>query len=121
MLSDVPNCAVCVGYTNASWTLRAELSALYVCRLLKEMERRGATRCVPHEGAAAEPAQPLLNLTSGYVQRGAGLFPKQGCKAPWLMHQNYLADLVSLRFGRLDDGTLTFSGEVNASPCESPR
>jgi len=107
LLSDVPNCAMCVGYSNASWTLRAELSALYVCRLLNEMERRGHARCVPR-GAAAGPTRPLVGLTSGYVQRGADHFPKQGAEAPWVMNQNYLLDLLSLRFGKVDDGLLAF-------------
>ncbi len=109
LLGDVPNCAVCVGYVNASWTLRAELSALYVCRLLDEMGRRGATRCVPHADPDVGPGGPLLDLTSGYIQRGAGLFPNQGAKAPWSMPQDYLLDLMSLYFGELDDGTLVFS------------
>jgi cation diffusion facilitator CzcD-associated flavoprotein CzcO len=109
MLSNVPNCALCVGYTNASWTLRAELSAAYVCRLLRHMERHGYARCVPRCAAAAVPTRPLLGLTSGYVQRGSGLLPKQGTKAPWVMHQNYVLDLVSLCFGKVDDGSLVLS------------
>src|SRR5262249_30848068 len=84
MLSNVPNCAVCVGYANASWTLRAELSAEYVCRLLNEMDRRGYVQCVPRCDPAAVPTRPLLELTSGYVKRGSDLMPKQGPKAPWV-------------------------------------
>ncbi len=117
MLSDVPNCAVCVGYVNASWTLRAELCSIYVCRLLKHLEQHGYTQCVPRCAADTAQDQPLLSLTSGYVQRGSHLFPKQGRKAPWVMHQNYLLDLLSLRFGRVDDGTLVFS---RAGPRASP-
>ena len=109
MLSDVPNCAACVGYTNASWTLRAELSARYVCRVLRYMERHGYAQCVPRCDPAAVGARPLLGLTSGYVQRAAGLFPKQGAKAPWVLRQNYLLDLLSLGFGKVDDGTLVFT------------
>jgi cation diffusion facilitator CzcD-associated flavoprotein CzcO len=118
MLSNVPNFAACVGYTNAAWTLRADLASAYVCRLLKHMERHGYTRCVPRCGDAAMEARPLLGLTSGYVRRGADLFPKQGSKAPWLLRQNYLLELLSLRFGRVDDGTLVFSKGGTAVPPE---
>jgi hypothetical protein len=109
MLSGVPNCALCVGYINASWTLRAELSSAYVCRLLRHMGRHGYARCVPRRDPAAVGTRPLLGLTSGYVRRATDLLPRQGSKAPWVMHQNYIRDLLSLRFGRVDDGTLVFS------------
>ena len=109
MLSNVPNCAACVGYTNASWTLRADLSSAYVCRLLNHMDRHRYTQCCPRWDNATTAARPLLGLTSGYVQRGADLFPKQGSKAPWVLRQNYLFDLFSLGFRKLDDGTMVFS------------
>jgi monooxygenase len=109
MLSNVPNCAICVGYTNASWTLRAELSCEYVCRLLEYMDQHGYAQCVPRCDPATAPARPLLSLTSGYVQRGSDLFPKQGRKAPWVLHHNYLLDLLGLHFGKVDDGTLVFT------------
>jgi cation diffusion facilitator CzcD-associated flavoprotein CzcO len=109
MLSNVPNCAVCVGYTNASWTLRTELACEYVCRLLNYMDRRGYTLCVPRCDPNAAQPRPLLDLTSGYVQRGSDLFPKQGSQAPWVLHQNYILDLLSLHYGRIGDGTLEFS------------
>jgi cation diffusion facilitator CzcD-associated flavoprotein CzcO len=109
MLSDIPNCAVCLGYVNASWTLRAELVARYVCRLLNYMKRRGYARCVPRWDADAGQGRPLLGLTSGYVQRALDLLPKQGSRAPWAVHQNYLLDLFSMRLGKVDDGTLVFS------------
>lgn len=109
MLSNVPNLALCVGYTNASWTLRSELAAAFVCRLLRYMDECGYTRCVPRGDVSAALARPLLGLTSGYVQRGAGQFPRQGPSAPWTMPQNYILDLLGLYFGRVDDGTLEFS------------
>ena len=121
MLSDVPNCAACVGYTNASWTLRAELSARYVCRLLRHMGRHGYAVCVPRCDLAAVGARPLLGLTSGYVQRAAGLFPKQGAKAPWVLRQNYLLDLLSLGFGKVDDGALVFTKRGVAAPTKGAR
>jgi cation diffusion facilitator CzcD-associated flavoprotein CzcO len=109
MLSNVPNCAVCAGYANASWTLRAELSAEYVCRLLDHMERRGYARCVPRCDPDMARARPVVPLTSGYIRRGSDLLVKQGLKAPWVMHQNYLLDLFSLRWARLNDGVLEFA------------
>ncbi len=106
MLSNVPNCAFCVGYTNASWTLRAELVAAYVCRLLRYMDRHAYTQCMPRYNGNPDQTQSLLSLTSGYVRRGMGLFPRQGAHAPWLVYQNYIRDLFSLGFGRVDDGAL---------------
>jgi cation diffusion facilitator CzcD-associated flavoprotein CzcO len=109
MLGNVPNCAMCVGYTNASWTLRADLTSMYVCRLINFMDRRGYKKCVPSDGECTVEGQPLLGLTSGYVLRGVDQFPKQGSKAPWIFRQNYLYDMLALRFRRIDDGTLKFS------------
>lgn len=115
MLSNVPNFALCIGYVNASWTLRAELSSAYVCRLLQYMDRHGYSQCVPRHDSAGDGASPLLGLTSGYVQRALDLLPKQGLKAPWVMHQNYLCDLLSLRFCKLNDGNLVFSRPASSS------
>lgn len=119
MLSDVPNCAVIAGYTNASWTLRAELSARYVCRLLGHMDRRGYARCTPRRDPDTVPARPLLPLTSGYVLRASDMIPKQGPKAPWVMRQNYVLDLLSLRLARLDDGVLSFAGADPPAPPDT--
>ena len=119
MLSNVPNCAVCAGYTNASWTLRAELSAEYVCRLLGHMERRGYAQCVPRCDPDADQHRPLLPLTSGYVARGSAMIPKQGSKAPWAMRQNYVLDLLSLRLSRLDDGVLAFARVGTPAPPDA--
>ena len=110
MYSGVPNLAVATGYTNASWTLKCELAARYVCRLLNHMQARGLDTCVPVADAnALAGTQPMLNLSSGYVQRAAGLLPRQGARPPWRMYQNYLRDLLSLRFSPLADGVLRFS------------
>jgi cation diffusion facilitator CzcD-associated flavoprotein CzcO len=113
MLSEVPNLATCVGYTNASWTLRAELSSAYVCKLLAHMDRRGHRRCVPHLDPSspdrAGEARPAFDIQSGYVQRRADQLPKHGSRAPWRVRQNYFYDLVSTRLGRVDDGTMVFS------------
>jgi monooxygenase len=112
MLGNVPNCAFCAGYANASWTLRAELSAEYISRLLNHMRRRGYARCVPRCDPDTMQSRPILPLTSGYVRRGSDTFVKQGTKSPWVMRQNYLLDLFGLRLARLDDGVLEFSGSV---------
>jgi monooxygenase len=108
MLSGVPNMAFTVGYTNASWTLKADLTSEYVCRLLGHMEARGYRRCVP-EVDSAVTEQPLLDFTSGYVQRSLDRFPKQGSKEPWKLRQNYLLDIRTIRRGALEDGAMRFS------------
>ena len=107
MLSDVPNFAWAFGYTNASWTLKADLTAAYVCRLLRYMDRRGIAITVPRRGADVQ-ALPFLDFTSGYVQRAKHLLPQQGSRRPWQVPQNYLKDLATIRLGRLNDGTLHF-------------
>jgi cation diffusion facilitator CzcD-associated flavoprotein CzcO len=91
MFADVPNLAVCVGYVNASWTLRADLASRYVCRLLNHMEHHAWRSATPRAPEGME-GQPLLPLASGYVQRAADDLPQQGDGAPWLMRQNYLLD-----------------------------
>ena len=108
MFGGIPNFASTFGYTNASWTLKADLTSAWVCRLLRHMDRRGAAVVVPQPDPAVQ-ARPLLDFTSGYVQRAAGVLPKQGASGPWRVAQNYLADLASLRFSRIDHATLRFS------------
>ena len=115
LYSGVPNLAVAAGYTNASWTLKCELVARYVCRLLNEMEVRKVDVCVPVNDDPELPTQPLLGLSSGYVQRSAGLMPRQGRRRPWRMYQNYLWDLVALRFSPLQDRVLRFSAAPAAA------
>ena len=114
MFSDVPNLALAVGYTNASWTLKAELICRYVCRLLNHMEKTGMRQCTPHARDGALKEAPFLDLTSGYVQRSIHLFPKQGSKIPWKLHQNYARDLLLLRRGTVDDGVMEFSNPTIA-------
>jgi monooxygenase len=108
MFSDVPNLAAAFGYTNASWTLKADLTSEYVCRLLRFMDRNGYAQCTPkREPGVTE--EPVIDFTSGYVQRGLDQLPRQGNRKPWKLHQNYARDLLALRFGRLDDGTMQFT------------
>ena len=108
MCEGVPNLALAMGYTNASWTLKAELIARYVCRLLNHMRAQGEDFCVPVREDGGGDTRPALDLSSGYIQRAAGVLPRQGERRPWRMLQNYLQDIVSLRFSRLRDGALRF-------------
>jgi len=115
MFSDVPNLALAVGYTNASWTLKAELICRYVCRLLNHMRATGTRQCTPRLRDPALQEAPFLDLTSGYVQRSIHLFPKQGAKIPWKLHQNYARDLVLLKRGTVEDGVMEFSNPARAA------
>lgn len=108
MLSDVPNLALSIGYTNASWTLKCELIARYVTRLLRYMDRHGYVQCTPRRTDPAVTAEPVVNFTSGYVQRALSTLPSQGSRRPWKLYQNYLLDILTFRLGRIDDGTLEF-------------
>jgi cation diffusion facilitator CzcD-associated flavoprotein CzcO len=101
MLSDVPNLFIAFGYTNASWTLRSDLTARSVCRLLNHMDRARAGRCVARAQADVEP-RPIMDLTSGYVKRAEAMLPKQGDREPWRVPQNYVRDLIGMTFGRID-------------------
>lgn len=109
MLSGIPNMAFTFGYTNASWTLKADLTSEYVSRLLDYMKKRGYDRVVPRDPGADVERQPFVDLTSGYIKRALDKLPKSGDKAPWRLKQNYLVDLRVIRNGKLDDGTLEFS------------
>ena len=108
MFSGVPNMASAFGYTNASWTLKADLTSEYVCRLLTYMDKRGLAECRPMRADGIEEA-PFLDFTSGYVQRALDHLPRQGTTHPWKLHQNYAKDLMMLRYGKLDDGTMRFT------------
>jgi cation diffusion facilitator CzcD-associated flavoprotein CzcO len=109
MYSGVPNLASSFGYTNASWTLKCDLTCEYVCRLLNYMNKRGYAQCVPRFRDPSITAEPWIDFSSGYVQRSLDKFPKQGSKAPWKLRQNYARDIMTLRFGRIDDGVMEFS------------
>ncbi|HYE52229.1 MAG TPA: NAD(P)/FAD-dependent oxidoreductase [Azospirillaceae bacterium] len=108
MFSDVPNLAAAIGYTNASWTLKCELTSAYVCRLLNHMDARGLDWCAPRRNDPELGEVPALDLTSGYVQRAAGILPKQGSRKPWRLNQNYALDMAALRFGSVEDGAMEF-------------
>jgi monooxygenase len=108
MFSGVPNFAAAFGYTNASWTLKADLTCEYVCRLLRYMDRRGYRQCMPKRDPSVAEL-PWLDFTSGYVQRALHQLPRQGAKKPWRLYQNYARDLMALRFGSVKDGAMQFS------------
>jgi cyclohexanone monooxygenase len=107
-LSDLPNAIMTFGYTNASWTLKADLTAVYTCRLLNYMRKKGYRKAVPIRDANVEE-QDYLSFTSGYVQRARDVLPKQGKIAPWQVNQNYLKDIFLIKYGRLNDGVMRFS------------
>jgi len=113
MLSDVPNFAFTLGYTNASWTLKVDLTSEYVCRLLNHMDSHGYVRCMPQIDPSVTE-EPLLDFNSGYVLRSLKDLPKQGSREPWKLRMNYPLDLRSLRYGPIEDDAMRFS-------VESPR
>ncbi len=112
MCSDIPNLAMSVGYTNASWTLKADLTSEYVCRLLRHCRDDGHSYCCPRLPSRELAETPLLDFTSGYVLRSLHLLPKQGAEAPWKLYQNYFLDLLSLRHGSLRDEAMEFGGRA---------
>ncbi len=108
MLSGVPNMALALGYTNASWTLKCDLVSEYMCRLLNHMDEHGYDRCTPIEPEPSGPRTPIIDFSSGYVLRVVDQLPKQGDRTPWRLHQNYFKDLRMLRRAPLDDGAVRF-------------
>jgi cation diffusion facilitator CzcD-associated flavoprotein CzcO len=119
MFSGVPNLATSFGYTNASWTLKADLTCMYVARLLNHMDRTGTQIATPVLDDPEVEEQPWLSFTSGYVQRALDKLPKQGSKRPWRVHQNYALDMLDLKFGKVEDGAMTFrkAGGVRKAPA----
>jgi cation diffusion facilitator CzcD-associated flavoprotein CzcO len=108
MLSGVPNLALTFGYVNASWTLKADLVAAYVCRLLRYLRAHGGAVAIP-TAPSDDDLAPMIALRSGYVQRSADLLPRRGRSGPWRLSNSYLHDLLTLRLGRIDDGRLRFA------------
>ena len=109
--SDVPNLVSSFGYVNASWTLKADLTSEYVCRLLKHMDRAGATRCVPRlrPSDTDMPERPWIDdFPAGYMKRSMHLLPRQGDRTPWLNTQDYARDVKLIRRAAIDDGVMAF-------------
>ncbi|WP_305093119.1 NAD(P)/FAD-dependent oxidoreductase [Prescottella sp. R16] len=115
MLSDVPNFSFAVGYTNAPWTLKVDLVAEYLCRVLTAMDRRGATVVIAENDRPDMPTRPLLDFAAGYVQRSLDLWPRAGSVDPWNLQMDYYKDITVLRNTPVDDGTLTFTGADEAT------
>ncbi len=109
MVEGVPNMAFSMGYTNASWTLKADLTAAFVCKLLNYMAEHGYARCLPQNDDPDLEEEPYLDFSSGYVVRALDKLPKQGARPPWRMYQNYFLDVLNLRFRRVADSALKFS------------
>ena len=119
MLSGVPNAAAALGYTNASWTLKCELTCEYVCRLLNYMDANGYRQVVAVNHDPTVTPEPFIDFSSGYIVRSIDKFPKQGSKHPWRLYQNYPRDILALRYGEIDDEALEFSRGVPApAPAE---
>jgi cation diffusion facilitator CzcD-associated flavoprotein CzcO len=103
LLEDVPNAAWCVGYINASWTLRADLTARAVAKLLAYMDSHGYTHAYPHLGDIPMPEKPAWNINAGYVQRALHALPKSGTHRPWNVRHNYVLDAIDHRFDRIEE------------------
>ncbi len=109
MFSGVPNLALSFGYTNASWTLKCDLTCEYVCRLLNHMRKHRFRQCTPRQNDPTISAEPWVDFSSGYIQRSVHLFAQQGSRIPWKLHQNYARDILMLRYGKVDDGVMAFT------------
>ena len=109
MFSGIPNLASSSGYTNASWTLKCDLTCEYVCRFINYLDQKGLAYGVPRNTDASVEERPWVDFSSGYFARAMHLFPKQGSKLPWRIHQNYPKDILLLRYGKVDDGVLQFA------------
>ncbi len=116
MYSDIPNMATSFGYTNASWTLRSDLTCHYVCRLINHMSKTATRQCTPRLTDPTMQETAWFNLSSGYVDRASGMLPKQGDKNPWIAPQNYLLDIWNLKFGSLQDDAMQFTKPPRARP-----
>ena len=118
MLENAPNLAAVFGYTNASWTLRADLIAKYVCRLLRFMDQRAYAIVRPRYKGEPAFTEPYLDFTSGYIKRAESDMPRQGPRQPWRNAQNYFVDAVRLRWSGIDDGALEFKAAREAEPVK---
>jgi cation diffusion facilitator CzcD-associated flavoprotein CzcO len=108
MFSDIPNFAVAIGYTNASWTLKCDLNCDYVVRVLNHMDKNQFSVCTPRFDSGNFSSEPLLDFDAGYIKRAVDILPQQGSKAPWKVYQNYLRDSFLLRYSSIKDKYLEF-------------
>ena len=120
MFSGVPNLAVAFGYTNASWTLKADLTSEYLCRVLNHMKETGTDVATPTLNDPAMESEPWIDFSSGYFKRGLHQFPKQGKALPWRLNQNYAGDVKMFRHAPVDDGVLRFSKAAGTDARPAP-
>jgi cation diffusion facilitator CzcD-associated flavoprotein CzcO len=118
MFCGVPNMAYTLGYTNASWTLKADLVAQYVCRLLAHMDAHGYNTATPRNPGPSVGVEPLLDFSSGYVLRSIDNLPKQGAREPWKLRQNYPRDVLTMRHGAIEDEAMQFTR--SGAPVRAP-
>lgn len=121
MFQDIPNLGMVFGYTNASWTLKADISSEYICRLLKHMDAKGLRQCTPVSTDASVTVEPFVNMHAGYIQRVLDRVPRQGSKAPWRLYMNYALDLVALRYRSVEDEAMQFSNPPQAKKKPAPK
>ena len=121
MLSGMPNLAMWFGYTNASWTLKADLTSEYMCRMLNYMDAHHVAMVMPTYTGSLTDTEEFVDFSSGYFQRARHLLPKQGYELPWKLNQNYFKDIQLLRRGRVDDAGLMFSGHRASDSVEAVR
>ena len=119
LLEDVPNAAWCMGYTNASWTLGADLTARWVAKLLAYMDSHGYTHAFPHLGNVHMPEQPAFNLQSGYVLRSLDVLPKSGTRRPWMLSHNFMRDVLARPFESIEE-SMVFGRAATASAGSAP-
>ncbi|MCT7661024.1 flavin-containing monooxygenase [Mycobacterium deserti] len=119
LLEDVPNMAWCIGYTNASWTLRADMTAKAFAKLIAHMDSHGYTHAYPHLGGKPMPEKPAWNINAGYVKRSAHVLPKSGTHRPWNVRHNYVLDAIDHRFDRIDE-SMVFGRVATASVPSTP-
>jgi len=113
MFSNVPNLVATFGYTNASWTLRADLTSEYVCRLINFLNKKGYAYCCPRVDQSVEHDGNWLDFSSGYITRSMHKFPMQGSRDPWRNTQNFPKDVFAIRWGNIDDNELKFTALEN--------
>ena len=115
MFGGVPNLVYVLGYTNASWTLKADLVLAYACRLLNHMDATGSSVATPRLPGPGFETEPIIDLMAGYVLRAIDQLPRQGVDTPWRLHQNYPRDIAMLKRGPVEDEWMEFSGAPRAA------
>ena len=119
MVEGVPNAGMIFGYTNLSWTLKVDIAAEYLCRLLNHMDAKDLAVCVPRETTDQRASDTVMGgLDSGYIRRADDRLPRQGLEDPWRVTQNYKEDIKALRYGPIEDGYLQFEGQQGATSGE---